>query len=127
MLKKKNKFEKYHKSDIFNLQITSNNKHNNLQSSTLNDQDNINKTIDTQKTINHRRYIEKHHQSDIFNLNKSFDNTKKQRIRIAPTFSTCFDSMKDNNDFKNYIKYMIKKEIQFYLKQMIIFKIQILI
>ena len=104
MLKKKNKFEKYHTSDIFNLQPTSNNKHNTLQSSTLNDQDNINKTIDTQKTINHRRYIEKHHQSDIFNLNKSFDNTKKQRIRIAPTFSTCFDSMKDNNDFKNYIK-----------------------
>ena len=118
MLKKANKFEKYHKSDIFNLNPTSNNSlaqqyntnHKNLKSSTLNNQDNFNKTIDTQKTRNHRRYILKHHQSDIFNINKSFDNTRKQKIRIAPTFSTCFDSMKDNIQFAKDIKEYTSKK-----------------
>ena len=117
MLKKSNKFEKYHKSDIFNLNPISNNsvqqnniKGNNLQYSTLNNQYNLNKTIDTQKTINQRRYVLKHHQSDIFNINKSFDITRKPKIRYAPTFSTCFDSMKDNTQFANDIKEYTSKK-----------------
>ena len=76
----------------------------------MNNQYNLNKTIDTQKTINQRRYVLKHHQSDIFNINKSFDITRKPKIRYAPTFSTCFDSMKDNTQFANDIKEYTSKK-----------------
>ena len=111
MSNRTNIYEKYQKSDIFNLNPPSNNyepKQNYTgrytQSSILNTQDNINSTIDPKKSINQRRYMLKQHQSDIFNVNKSFDNTKKQKIRGAQNTSTCFDSMKDNNQFANDIK-----------------------
>ena len=109
MYKRSDLYEKYKKSDIFNLSSTTKNskaqkimRSRNDDFSTLNKEDENFHTIDNQ--INHRKYNLRNHQSDIFNLNKSFQTTKKQKIRIAPTLSTCFDSMKDNNQFANDIK-----------------------
>ena len=117
MSKRANIYEKYQKSDIFNLNPVSNNFEgrqtftgHNLQYSTTNTEDKVNNTIDSQRAVNQRRYMLKQHQSDIFNVNKSFDNTKKQKIRGDPNISTCFDSMKDNTQFANDIKeYTLKK------------------
>ena len=108
-------YEKYTKSDIFNLSQTP--EHSNATTKhfsrnnqpVLNDFDNISNTIDVNKTAtNTKKYKIKYHQSDIFNLNnKSFQTAKKptiQKIRGAPNISTCFDSMKDNEQFANDIK-----------------------
>ena len=112
MLKRTNIYDKYKKSDIFNLNPTS---YDNATKTTANPlssnliaQDNNIK--DTQKHINQKKYMQKQHESDIFNLNKSFDKSQKQKIRGAPNFSTCFDSMKDNTQYSKDIKeYTLQK------------------
>ena len=101
-------YEKYQKSDIFNTNPSTNNtetqkRKNNLPQNT-NKESNFH-TIDSTKPINHRKYMTKHHQSDIFNVkNKVFQEPKNKKIRGAPNFSTCFDSMKDNEQFAHDIK-----------------------
>ena len=114
-------FEKYRKSDIFNLSSTDVNPvqkitHIPYSSNTidhLNETKNEEKQIINQKKliINKRKYVSKHHQSDIFNLNKTFQPEKKAKIpkkRNAQNYSTCFDYMKDNvqfvKDLKEYTK-----------------------
>ena len=101
-------YEKYQKSDIFNINPSTNNteaqQRRNNQPSNTNKESNFH-TIDSTKPINHRKYMTKHHQSDIFNVNnKSFQEPKNKKIRGAPNFSTCFDSMKDNEQFAHDIK-----------------------
>ena len=110
-------FEKYRKSDIFNVSSTepnpvqkiSNNPQlpNNLDSlnSTKNKENQI--INQSKKIINPRRYVSKHHQSDIFNLNKKFQPEKTAKIqkkRNAQNYSTCFDGMKDNAQYSSEIK-----------------------
>ena len=110
-------FEKYRKSDIFNVSSTepnpvqkiSNNPQlpNNLDSlnSTKNKENQI--INQSKKIINPRRYVSKHHQSDIFNLNKTFQPEKTAKIqkkRNAQNYSTCFDGMKDNAQYASEIK-----------------------
>ena len=110
-------FEKYRKSDIFNVSSTepnpvqkiSNNPQlpNNLDSlnSTKNKENQI--INQSKKIINPRRYVSKHHQSDIFNLNKTFQPEKTAKIqkkRNAQNYSTCFDGMKDNAQYSSEIK-----------------------
>ena len=112
MSQRSNLYEKYKKSDIFNLSSTTKNseapkiiRSRNVESSALNNPDDNFHSIDP---VNPRKYNIKHHQSDIFNLNKTFQSTKPkariQKIRGAPLISTCFDSMKDNAQFTNDIK-----------------------
>ena len=112
MSNRSNLYEKYKKSDIFNLSSTTKNseaprkiRSRNIESSTINNQDENFHSIDP---VNPRKYNIKHHQSDIFNLNKTFQSNnpkpKVKKIRGAPQISTCFDSMKDNAQFANDIK-----------------------
>ena len=114
-------YEKYKKSDIFNLsqpqEHLNDSKiyHSRNNKPSLNTQDNSSNTIDLNKTaINQKKYFIKQHQSDIFNLNnKSFQTSKKptiNNIRGASNFSTCFDSMKDNQQFANDIKEYTSKK-----------------
>lgn len=109
MSKRAQLYEKYQKSDIFNLSSTTNNSQvpninqsRNTPLSTVKSGDGNFHTIDN--PVNHRKYNQKNHESDIFNIKQSFQKAKKPKIRIEPTFSTCFDSMKDNNQFENDIK-----------------------
>ena len=112
MSKRTNLYEKYQKSDIFNLSSTTKNaeapiktRSRNVESSDLN---NLEQNFHSIDQVNPRKYNTKHHQSDIFNLNKSFQSNnpkpKVHKIRGAPLISTCFDSMKDNAQFANDIK-----------------------
>ena len=112
MSNRSNLYEKYKKSDIFNLSSTTKNseaprkiRSRNIESSTINNQDENFHSIDP---VNPRKYNIKHHQSDIFNLNKTFQSNnpkpKVKKIRGAPQISTCFDSMKDDAQFANDIK-----------------------
>ena len=112
MSNRSNLYEKYKKSDIFNLSSTTKNseaprkiRSRNIESSTINNQDENFHSIDP---VNPRKYNIKHHQSDIFNLNKTFQSNnpkpKAKKIRGAPQISTCFDSMKDDAQFANDIK-----------------------
>ena len=123
-------YEKYKKSDIFNLSTNDyipvrRMRHipylsNNLDSSYTTK--NKEKPIINQKNaiINKRKYVSKHHQSDIFNLNKTFQpetNNKIQKKRNAQNYSTCFDGMKDNvqfaNDIKEYTKHYRKQKTEY--------------
>ena len=107
-------YEKYQKSDIFNLNPISNNNEapqkyigRNLQSSSRNTRDNEYNTIETRKSIRQRRVPK---DNDIFNLNRSVDNRRIPKKRVNINASTCFDSMKDNTKFVNDIKdYTSKK------------------
>ena len=106
-------YNKYKKSDIFNLNPALNNSmapaisSRNVQNYSLNTENN-NHTIDVVKPINQKKYMLNYHQSDIFNVHdKSFQAQKKpktSKIGVNPQISTCFDSMKDNSQFANDIK-----------------------
>ena len=107
-------YEKYKKSDIFNLNPISNNNEapqkyigRNLRTSSVNNRDVEYNTIETRKSVRQRRIPK---DNDIFNLNRSFDNRKIRNNRRIINTSTCFDSMKDNTQFANDIKdYTSKK------------------
>lgn len=112
MSKRLNLYEKYKKSDIFNISSTTkhsevpkNFRSRNAESSMLNK---IEENFHSIDKVNPRKYNVKQHQSDIFNINKTFESEKQkpknQKIRGAPLISTCFDSMKDNDQFSNDIK-----------------------
>ena len=110
-------YEKYKKSDIFNL--NPNPSLNNSQAQPLpqkrNSQtnkentQNINyNTIDAIKPINKKKYMVKYHKSDIFNVKEKSSQIQKKpgvpKIRGIPNVSTCFEPMKDNAQFANDIK-----------------------
>ena len=111
-------YEKYRKSDIFNLSSSIDNNQTSIRvtipylNNTFDSKNpilGIEKPKKTQKKIliNNKKYASKHHQSDIFNLNNSVDSKKPQKIkkqRNIPNNSTCFDSMKDNEQFAQDIK-----------------------
>ena len=115
-------FEKYRKSDIFNFSAIDFNKtqritHIPYLNTTFDSKNPItnkdNSIINQKKTFsNQKKYATKHHQSDIFNLNHTLQperNTKTQRRRHIPNSSTCFDGMKDNEQYSNELKEYTKK------------------
>ena len=117
MLNRTKLYEKYKKSDIFNISNIDLNKTQLRTSipylSTTFDSKNPILGIEKQKKnpkkifINQKKYSSKYHQSDIFNLNNSFDDNKIPKIikqRNIPNNSTCFDSMKDNEQYSHDIK-----------------------
>ena len=121
-------FEKYRKSDIFNLSSAELNPVQNISHLPYKSEliDSSNPTQERKKIItnmkkgfiNQKKYSSKHHQSDIFNLNKTVQPEKSSIInkkRNANNYSTCFDSMKDNiqysKDLKNYTKKNRAKKI----------------
>ena len=115
-------FEKYRKSDIFNFSNIDLNKTQKLThipylNNTFNSRNPItskeNPIINQKKMFNNqKKYVSKHHQSDIFNLNHTLQpekNTETQKRRNIPNYSTCFDGMKDNNQYSNDLKEYTKK------------------
>ena len=114
-------FERYRKSDIFNLTSTDLNQTQKITHIPyLNTFDSSNPItgkgkaeISEKKLMNNpKKYVSKHHQSDIFNLNKNFQtekSSKTQRKRIIPNKSTCFDGMKNNEQYVNDIKEYTKR------------------
>ena len=114
-------FERYRKSDIFNLTSTDLNQTQKITHIPyLNTFDSSNPItgkgkaeISEKKLMNNpKKYVSKHHQSDIFNLNKNFQTektSKTQRKRVIPNKSTCFDGMKNNEQFVNDIKEYTKR------------------
>ena len=129
MLNRTKLYEKYKKSDIFNISSIDLNKTQigakiPYLSSTFDSSNpilGIEKPKKNQKKIliNQKKYVSKHHVSDIFNLNNSFQEEKIPKIikqRNIPNNSTCFDSMKDNEqyaqDLKNYTeRTRVKKKV----------------
>ena len=104
-------YEKYKKSEIFqtNPDIKKKSRNEiNLENNEVESFDN--KEIKTKL----RNYNKKYHESDIFNLNKTFDDklskTKKPKTRNKSFISTCFDSMKNNTQYKNDLKDYTKKK-----------------
>ena len=110
-------YEKYQKSDIFNL--NPNPSLNNSQAQPLpqkrnsqtnkeNTQNTNYNTIDAIKPINKKKYMVKYHKSDIFNVKEKSSQIPKKpgvpKIRGIPNVSTCFEPMKDNAQFANDIK-----------------------
>jgi len=118
MLNRTKLYEKYKKSDIFNISSIDLNKTQIRATipylSTTFDSSNpilgIEKPKKNQKKkilINQKKYVSKHHVSDIFNLNNSFQEEKIPKIikqRNIPNNSTCFDSMKDNEQYAQDLK-----------------------
>ena len=112
MATRANIYEKYKKSDIFNLNSSSNNSvppnicnSRNFESSVFKaDKENFH----TIEHSNPRKYNYKQHESDIFNINNnSFQasvNPNPKKNRGAHNNSTCFDSMKDNAQYSRDIK-----------------------
>ena len=107
-------YNKYVKSDIFNCNATTKDseikphlERKNGEDSNINSKRSNFKTIDDIKKKFHKKYMSNYHQSDIFNANKSFDaptKPKVKKIRGLSYISTCFDSMKDNEQFSKDIK-----------------------
>ena len=117
MLNRTKLYEKYKKSDIFNISNIDLNKTQirttiPYLSSTFDSKNpilGIEKPKKNQKKIliNQKKYSSKHHQSDIFNINNSFNEDKIPKIikqRKIPNNSTCFDWMKDNEQYSHDIK-----------------------
>ena len=117
-------FERYKKSDIFNinddeeaLQKEIKPRRHNHQASFIDTQADIFHTLESEKPSNiekpnTRRYVLKHHKSDIFNLkdiNKAPKRPTLKKNRNANNLSNCFESMKDNEQFKTEIKEYTKK------------------
>ena len=104
-------YEKYKKSDIFNLIPTTTNinvyQGHNLRISSVNNREIENNTMETRKSVRQRRIPK---DNDIFNLNNTVDNRRIPKKRVAKNISTCFDPMKDNTQYANDIKdYTSKK------------------
>ena len=123
-------YEKYKKSDIFNLSSTDYTpakriSHIPYLSNTLDisltAKNKENSIMSKKKAfINQRKYVSKHHESDIFNLNKTFQPEKINKIqkrRNAQNYSTCFDGIKDNaqfaKDIKEYTKHYRKQKTDY--------------
>ena len=117
MLNRTKLYEKYKKSDIFNISSIDLNKTQiraNIPylSSTFDSKNpilGIEKPKKNQKKIliNQKKYSSKYHQSDIFNLNNSFEEDKIPKIIKRKNIinnSTCFNSMKDNEQYAHDIK-----------------------
>ena len=109
-------YDKYNKSDIFNISadicLADNQpKGRNIKASLQKNQNDVFHTINIKKPINNRKYNIRNHESDIFNLNKSFDAPRGNRLnRNLPNKSTCFDPMKNDAQYANEIKeYTLKK------------------
>ena len=122
-------FEKYRKSDIFNLSSAELNPVQNISHLPYKSEliDSSNPTQERKKIItnmkkgfiNQKKYSSKHHQSDIFNLNKTVQPEKSSIInkkRNANNYSTCFDSMKDNIQYSKDLKNYTKKSNNSYFK-----------
>ena len=113
-------FEKYKKSDIFNIKededvpLTERKpRTRNVQASLKNTQDDIFHTLETEnsstfiKSNPKNKYVLKHHQSDIFNVNELMQTPKKptlKKFRNASNYSNCFNFMTDNEQYKADIK-----------------------
>jgi hypothetical protein len=113
-------FERYKKSDIFNvnedeeaLQKEIKPRRLNRQASFINTQADIFHTLETEpsstidKPNTKRNYVLRHHKSDIFNLKDILYTPKRPTLkknRNANNYSNCFESMKDNEQFKTEIK-----------------------
>jgi len=115
-INKRNFFKKYHDSDIFNIKIDSNTnrtdkhlRYKTAQSSlekTKNDLFNTaGKNNDSTKTkpLKRRKINLQNYKSDIFNLNEQ-KNNKKSTQRINPNQSTCFDGIKNNEEYNKALK-----------------------
>ena len=113
-------FERYKKSDIFNIndddEVSLTEKMprvRNVQEPFQNTQDDIFNTLDDEKSSNNKKsiprkkYILKNHMSDIFNINDIVKVPKRptlKKSRNASNYSTCFEFMKNNEQFKTDIK-----------------------
>jgi len=109
-------YDKYKKSDIFNISADicledHQPKGRNIKTSLQKNQNDVIQTINIKRPINNRKYNVRNHESDIFNLNKSFDAPRRNRLnRNLPNKSTCFDPMKNDAQFSKEIKeYTLKK------------------
>ena len=113
-------FEKYKKSDIFNIKddedvpLTERKpRTRNVQASLKNTQNDIFHTLETEnssifiKSNPKNKYVLKHHQSDIFNVNELMQTPKKptlKKFRNASNYSNFFNFMTDNEQYKADIK-----------------------
>ena len=113
-------FEKYKRSDIFNIndddaeipKTERKPRTRNAQASLKNTQEDIFHTLELDtsnlnKPIQKKKYVLKHHQSDIFNINDIMQTPKKptiKKIRNASNYSNCFNFLTDNEQYKNDIK-----------------------
>ena len=113
-------FERYKKSDIFNIndddEVSLTEKMprvRNVQEPFQNTQDDIFNTLEDEKSSNNKKsiprkkYILKNHMSDIFNINDIVKVPKRptlKKSRNASNYSTCFEFMKNNEQFKTDIK-----------------------
>ena len=113
-------FERYKKSDIFNInddddipRTDRKPRTRNAQAPLKNTQEDIFHTMDLENASNQNnqnpksKYYLKHHQSDIFNINDILKTPKKSGVkksRNASNYSNCFDFMTDDAQFKTDIK-----------------------
>ena len=112
MATRSNIYEKYKKSDIFNLNPTSSNPAPQKNFNNRNFESSVFKTekenYHTIEIPNQRKYNYKQHESDIFNLNNnSSQNQRKpkhEKDERVHNNSTCFESMKDNAQFARDLK-----------------------
>ena len=109
-LRKRKVFHKYIDSDIFNTKTESNlnksyhpPKYSTTQPSldkTKNDIFNYKEDPVKTKPLKKRQIHLKNYKSDIFNLNSNETKRKKSYQRIDVNFSTCFEGIKDNEEYK---------------------------
>ena len=111
-------FERYKKSDIFNVKDDDDTpttdrapRVRNPQESLKDTQNDIFHTLDTEsinvKKPYMRKYVLRHHKSDIFNINDIVQAPKRptlKKSRNASNYSTCFEFMKNNDQFRTDIK-----------------------
>ena len=115
-------FNKYHDSDIFNTKTESNlnksyrpPKYKTTQPSLEKTKSDIfntkDKSVDPNKTksLKKRQINLKNYKSDIFNLKKDIKNRNKSCKRMNVNFSTCFDGIKNDEEYKKDLnKYTLK-------------------
>ena len=116
-------FERYKKSDIFHVKDDDDAptterapRVRNPQESLKDTQNDIFHTLDTEPTNAKkpytRKYVLRHHKSDIFNLNNTVQAPKRptlKKSRNANNYSTCFEFMTDNDQFRKDMKEYFEK------------------
>ena len=116
-------FERYKKSDIFNVKDDNDApttdrapRVRNTQEPLKDTQNDIFHTLDTEpynvKKPYTRKYVLRHHKSDIFNINDTVQAPKRptlKKSRNASNYSTCFEFMKNNDQFRTDIKEYYEK------------------
>ena len=121
-LRKRKVFNKYHDSDIFNTRTEPNlnktyrpPKYKTTQPSLEKTKSDIfntkDKSIDPNKTksLKKRQINLRNYKSDIFNLKKDIKNRKKSCKRMNVNYSTCFDGIKNDEEYKKDLhKYTLK-------------------